>query len=154
MRACLGDVVDVKARVDVKKAGINVVELVASIIVTRIGVWQHWEWTWRRRELQILFEICIIAAFRLAFAEFCLVCVVEVGEFVPVLNKRQDYNLFVLAISIEVWTILFTLLLVCFIANYGVIYRDSFQVEVFGVLGGYKAVRYVRHVCTCVASCS
>lgn len=134
MRASIGDVVDVEARVLIKSSGVGKIKDITSIVALRIriGVWirQNRELFLRRRESSILLKILLIPTVLMRPPQSIQVRLVEVEEVLPVLNVREDDSL----------------LLKRGIANEGVVDGDSAELVVVVIVGSDESVGDVGDV--------
>lgn len=97
MGACLGDVIDVEARVDFEDGAVEVVELVATVVVAAGRLWKDWEWSLRRREAEIGIQIGRVITVVLAFPQLVKESGIEVDQVLPVFDVGQCNDLDILA---------------------------------------------------------
>ena len=137
MRACLCDVVDVEARVDLKDCGISVIELIASVVVRGVGIRENREWPRRWWECQVLVQILCVVAKQVSRLESLNEAVVQVEHILPVSQIWSDDHI----------------LLDSAVTNDWVVDRDSLQVDVW-VGRSNECVCDVWHVVACIALAS
>ena len=96
MRAGIGDVIDIEARVDFESSVIDIVEDIARIVWRSERIGKDREWPWRRWELQILVVIVCIATGVCFGANGLHEGLVEEEQVRPVFNEWNDDNYSVL----------------------------------------------------------
>lgn len=93
MGACLCDVVDVEARIDLKDSEVRVVKLIAGGVVRGEWVRQDWEWSRRWWKCQVFVQILRVVAEQIPRLEGFNETVVQVEHVLPVSKVWSDDNL-------------------------------------------------------------
>lgn len=134
--ACLRNVVDVEAGVNLEDGRVEVVKLITSAGLGAIRIGENRERTLRGRELEVCVHVGGVVASVLALTGGFQERLVEVHKVLPELNIRQNDDL----------------LLDCLITDDWIVDRDARQVEIFVIVRGDETVGDVRDIVTSVTA--
>ena len=134
VRACLCDVVDVEAGVDLKYRCIESIKHIAGVGLGGVRVRENRELFLRRRELEVGVQVRGVVARILTLSNSLHKSLVEIEEVLPELDVWQEYNL----------------LLNCPVSDNGIVDRDASQVEVVLIIGRNETISDVWHIVTVV----
>ena len=132
VRASLGDVVDVEARVDLENGRVEVVKLVASVVLRAVWVRKNREGTLRWGEREVLVHVVGVATLLVVLSDLLHECVVQEQQVLPEVDEWKKDNL----------------LLDGLITNDRVVDGDTSKVPVLVVLGIDEAVSNVGNIVT------